>query len=79
MESTIDVVVAPVQSGTAETGNWSEKKRRYVICNQQDVTELKWKELQLCASKNTTDDDNHLLDEGYFKFFDLFLIFLCVN
>ncbi len=77
MESAIDVVVASDQSVTADTGNWSEKKRRYVICNQQDVTELKWKDLQLCASKNTTDYDNHLFDEGYFKFHDLFLRFLC--
>ncbi len=28
----------------------SEKKKRYVICNQQDVSEI-WNGLVLCASK----------------------------
>ncbi len=36
-----------VNSGTVPR---SEKKKRYIICNQKDVSEI-WNELVLCASK----------------------------
>ena len=47
-----------------EITNRSEKKKRYVVCNHQDVTELLWENLELFGSKIASDNDNNSLNEG---------------
>lgn len=43
----------------------NERKKRYVICSHEDVLEL-WKDLELCVSKITIDDETSLVDDGEF-------------
>lgn len=45
--------VAETQASTKSSG----RRKRYLICKEEDVEEL-WKDLELCVSKITIDDGN---------------------
>ena len=55
------------QSGLPGPTHRSEKKRRYVVCNRDDISEL-WIELELCASKNIVDVQAQTADGNMFAF-----------